>query len=252
MIANYHTHTKRCRHAKGEDEEYVLAALDRGLEVLGFADHTPYPFPGSYYSTFRMYPEQLEDYVNSVLRLREKYAEKLQILLGLEVEFYPALFSKLQKVLKEFPLDYCILGQHYVGNEENDHYSGWPTEDEHLLTRYVNQTMEAMNTGCFAYFAHPDLFRFEGDPKVYCRHMRQLIREAKNCNMPLEFNLAGMHYGAHYPRRLFWEMVAEEDAAAIVGVDAHSPDFLRDKKVDEEAKAWLKGLDISFMESLQI
>ena len=252
MIANYHTHTKRCRHAQGEDEEYVLAALDRGLEILGFSDHTPYPFPNGYYSTFRMLPEQLEDYVNSVICLREKYAGKLKILLGLEAEYYPALFPELQQMLKDQPIDYLLLGQHTLGNEENDHASGSPTEDEHLLRRYVNQTMEAMNTGCFAYFAHPDLFRFEGDPKVYCRYMRQLIREAKSCNMPLEFNLAGMHSGAHYPKRLFWEIVAEEGATAIKGVDAHSPEFLRDKNVDEEAKTWLEGLDILFIESLQL
>ena len=27
MYANYHTHTKRCRHAAGEDREYVEAAI---------------------------------------------------------------------------------------------------------------------------------------------------------------------------------------------------------------------------------
>ena len=35
---NYHTHTKRCNHAVGEDEEYVLSAIENGYKVLGFAD----------------------------------------------------------------------------------------------------------------------------------------------------------------------------------------------------------------------
>ncbi len=43
FIANYHTHTKRCRHAVGEDREYVEAAIEAGLKVLGFSDHTPIP-----------------------------------------------------------------------------------------------------------------------------------------------------------------------------------------------------------------
>ena len=30
MIANYHTHTPRCRHAEGTEAEYVQAALDAG------------------------------------------------------------------------------------------------------------------------------------------------------------------------------------------------------------------------------
>ena len=41
MTENYHTHTARCRHATGTEEEYVLAAIDRGLKILGFSDHTP-------------------------------------------------------------------------------------------------------------------------------------------------------------------------------------------------------------------
>ena len=45
MRANYHAHTWRCSHAKGTERDYVEAALDRGLEILGFSDHTPYPFP---------------------------------------------------------------------------------------------------------------------------------------------------------------------------------------------------------------
>ena len=31
MIANYHTHTPRCNHAVGTEEEYVQAAIQRGL-----------------------------------------------------------------------------------------------------------------------------------------------------------------------------------------------------------------------------
>jgi histidinol-phosphatase (PHP family) len=45
MKINYHTHTTRCHHAAGTEREYVEAAIANGIKVLGFADHTPYPFP---------------------------------------------------------------------------------------------------------------------------------------------------------------------------------------------------------------
>lgn len=31
---NYHSHTKRCEHAIGEDEEYVKAAIANGFQVM--------------------------------------------------------------------------------------------------------------------------------------------------------------------------------------------------------------------------
>ena len=36
---NYHTHTFRCGHAIGNDEEYVIEAIGMGLHTLGFSDH---------------------------------------------------------------------------------------------------------------------------------------------------------------------------------------------------------------------
>ena len=45
MIANYHTHTRRCRHARESEKEYVEEAIRSGLKVLGFSDHTPQVYP---------------------------------------------------------------------------------------------------------------------------------------------------------------------------------------------------------------
>ena len=75
MIANYHTHTPRCNHAKGTEEEYVQAALKRGSKILGFSDHTPFIFPGTYYSTMRMFPEEIYEYAATIVALKEKYAD---------------------------------------------------------------------------------------------------------------------------------------------------------------------------------
>ena len=85
MLTNYHTHTTRCGHAEGTEEEYILTALRCGFKVLGFSDHTPWAYatPG-FVSRIRMLPSQLDDYVLTLRGLREKYADKLHIRIGLE------------------------------------------------------------------------------------------------------------------------------------------------------------------------
>ena len=124
MIANYHTHSPRCRHAEGTEEEYVQAAMDAGLEILGFSDHTPYWFAGDYYSHMRMYPDQLEEYCESVRTMRQKYSDRLQIHLGLEMEYYPAFFRETVQKARDNGVEYFLLGQHWVGNEMNEPYCG--------------------------------------------------------------------------------------------------------------------------------
>ena len=63
LLANYHTHTMRCQHASGEDADYVEAALKAGYQVLGFSDHSPWPFSSGYVSPIRMSAERLDDYI---------------------------------------------------------------------------------------------------------------------------------------------------------------------------------------------
>lgn len=227
MIANYHTHTPRCNHAWGTEEEYVQRALEAGLSILGFSDHSPYVFPGTYYSRFRMRPGQLEDYVSSVLAVRKKYGSQIQIPLGLELEYYPAHLPQLLPLLKDQPLDYLILGQHFVGNEIGEHYSGSPTADKRHMEQFCDQTIDAMHSGLFTYFAHPDILHYVGDDhRFYREQVRRLCREAKQCGMPLEINLLGMLEHKHYPSDRFWEIAAEEGCDVILGRDAHEPDQL--------------------------
>lgn len=221
MIANYHAHTPRCRHAEGREEDYVNRAVECGLQIMGFSDHTPYWFPGEYYSTFRMYPDQLQDYCDTVVALKKRYVNQIQLHLGLEVEFYPAYFDDLMARLRDTPVEYMLLGQHFVGDEIGEHYSGWFTDQKELLVRYVDQTIQAMQTGLFTYFAHPDLLNIQVEDDFYRAQMRRLCREAKSCNMPLEINLLGMRVGKNYPDIRFWETAAEENCIAILGCDAH-------------------------------
>ena len=105
MIANYHTHTWRCLRASGTEREYVENAIRGGLRILGFSDHTPMPYPDGYVSNVKMLPDQLEDYVDTVLKLKQEYRNDIEIRLGLEVEYYPALFEALLELVRPYPME---------------------------------------------------------------------------------------------------------------------------------------------------
>ena len=252
MIANYHTHTWRCNHAEGKEEDYVLNGIKRGLEILGFSDHSPYIFPGDYHSTFRMRMDQLDDYIETVLGLRKQFQSEIQIPLGLEIEFYPELLPKLLPILRDRPIDYLLLGQHYLGNEINEHYNGHVTADSSLLKRYCYQTMEAMNTGLFTYFAHPDLFHYAGDAETYRKFMRQMCKEAISCHMPLEFNLLGLELGRNYPDPTFWQIAAEEGCSVILGCDAHKPQALLNLSLEQKALQMLEDLGLKRIDKVEL
>ena len=252
MIANYHTHTARCNHASGIEDDYVRCALEGGLEILGFSDHTPYIFPGNYYSNFRMRPEQMTDYCSSVLTLKDAYADRIKIHLGLEMEYYPAFFGEVMEFVRRFPVEYMILGQHFVGNEIGYPYSGTATSDAAVLAQYCDQSIEAMETGLFSYMAHPDLLHFTGSDDDYRAHMRRLCKAAKETDVPLEINLLGMRDHRHYPDWRFWEVAAEENCTVIFGSDAHDPEAVTDPASERQALEVVRRLGMKRIDLLPI
>ncbi len=260
-LVNYHTHTWRCHHASGAEEDYVRQAVASKYAVLGFADHSPWPYDSGYVSHMRMPLDQLQGYLDTVAGLREKYADRLLIPVGLECEAFPKYMGWLAD-LKAEKLDYLILGNHYDLTDEGDHavfsdaggfYFGRCKEPAHVR-RYARRTIAGMETGLFDYVAHPDLFchsycRFDADCAAVSH---DICQAAEALNIPLEYNLLGIQYHARmreagllgYPCPQFWEIAAQYKVKAIIGFDAHRPEHL------ERTELFDHGLD--FMWSLGI
>ena len=238
MQVNFHTHTFRCRHAVGSEREYIEQAIAGGLQVLGFSDHAPQPFPGTYCSGFRMEMEQAEDYFNTLKELQKEYRSQIQILIGLECEYYPALFETLLSVVKPMGLDYLLLGQHALYNEQGAPMVSQPTKDPAVLHQYVKQVKQGLATGEFLYLAHPDIVRFEGDETIYQAEMTDLCLFCKEHQIPLEINLLGLMEKRHYPVSRFWKIAKAIGNQAVIGYDAHKPAVLSQTELYQQGAEW--------------
>ncbi len=254
MIANYHTHTKRCMHAVGEDREYVERAIAEGIQILGFSDHGPMYYK-NYTSYYKMLPTELPEYVNSVASLREEFSDKIKIHIGLEVEYYPSLWESSLAFWRDYPIEYLLLGQHFVGEETDEVCDPSPrgSVSENRLIQYVDRAVRAIESGRITYIAHPDLLNYTGgDMNLYFDQMGRLIDAAKGCGMPLEYNLLGMADGRSYPRREFFEEVVRRGADVIIGCDAHDPSRVADKGELRRAYRELEKLGVNVVETLKL
>ncbi len=236
MKYNYHTHTARCFHAKGSDEEYVLSAIEAGFDEIGFADHTAWNYKG-FVSHMRMHENELKEYCDSVKNLREKYKDKISIKLGLECEYFPQYLSWLKDEIEKQEIDYLILGHHFCGDEQTGSYNGAITTPEEIYV-YRDDVLKAMETGLFSYVAHPDLFmRAYAEFDVHCEKVsRDIIAKSIETDTPLEFNLLGLKHNIDdgkpgYPHPKFWEIAAEMKPKTVVGIDAHYPDAYKEAEL---------------------
>lgn len=249
MVNNYHTHTYRCLHAIGSDEDYVKCAIQAGMKQLGFSDHTPWHYDSSFQPTMRMDKSQLDDYVKSISLLKEKYKDQIDILIGLECEYFEKYMPWLKQILQSYPIDYIILGNHYYQSDETRIYFGSPLNKSYLKS-YVDHCIKAIDSGLYSYIAHPDLANFDSKDPFYLQEMRRLCQYAKKHNMPLEFNLLGFSTGRHYPNKDFWQIASHYQNKVIIGFDAHSPDSLLNQDVYQQALHYLSSLNVEIIHKI--
>ena len=246
LKANYHTHTKYCNHAGGLASDYAESAIKNGFNVLGMSDHAPLPLPLKQPSdiTFRnMYIEEfLDGYLVDAYNAKEKYKDKLTMYVGVETEYIKA-YHKHYEFLRS-KLDYMILGIHffYIGDKRINTYG---EINKSNIMEYAKVACEAMNTGLYDYFAHPDLFfiQYKNEDgnivwdELCDKASRIMIECAIKNNVYLEINANGPNNSRRfgysedfnwlYPTSHFWSIVKEyPEAKCIIGSDAHNPDSL--------------------------
>ena len=262
-LANYHTHTPRCQHARGAEEEYVLQALESGFDILGFSDHSAWPYKSDFVADMRMRLDELDGYVQSVRELQNKYADRIRISLGMECEAFPGFYPWLREIREEKGFDYFILGNHFDTNDETGGFHFDQCTSCAQIDRYMETTIAGMESGLFLYLAHPDYFlhrypAFDAEAK---RVSRALCEAALRLGMPLEYNLAGhrRNPGARrqgyvgYTSREFWEVAAETGNQAIIGVDAHDPQDLNADCVEtyRRIRSMLQGMGIEVLDQME-
>ncbi len=257
MKANYHTHTTRCQHAQGTDEQYILSAIKAGFDILGFADHTPWPYKSGFVSDIRMGVNELPGYAASISGLREKYRGEINVFLGLECEYFPRYMGWLKEAKAAYGLDYIIFGAHYYDTEEESPYVGTACVDNAMMFRYADTCVAGMDTGLYTYLAHPDLFmrhrrKWDADCEAVSR---AICQKALDMHLPLEYNLNAdvlrLDKGiSGFPRLEFWAVAAQTGNDVIIGYDAHQPSMLENSMAENRIRDALSGLHIKPMDDL--
>lgn len=262
MTANYHTHTYRCGHADGIDEDYVKEALGMGLQELGFSDHVMYP--GFDEPGIRGTYSQAQGYIDSIRELAKKYDGRIKILLGYEAEAFDYYLPYLRVLLETGVLDYLILGNHGAMNGRRQvyaHFGKGPTAN--TLYIYKEVACKALRSGLYSCFAHPDIFLSEVesfDSDCY-KISTELIETAIETDVPLEINVGGIRSGKKkigeetrwcYPTTAFFSLAKKMGAKCIIGIDAHSPKQLSDEAANTKAELFAKELGLWVINRLDL
>ena len=224
-----HMHTPLCRHAVGAPLEYARAAVERGLEGITFTDHAP--MPPWFDAAFRMTRAQLPEYLEMVAEAGRREVGRLEVRLGLELDFHPGAEGYVSRLLDATALDYALGSVHYIGAWPFDNPDFEAEYDERdlvgIYADYYALIAQAAASGLFDAIGHLDLPKKFGrvmPPAAEAHALRALDAIAAR-GLALDVNSAGYRKPAHelYPSPALLREANARGISVVLGSDAHAP-----------------------------
>ena len=246
MNFNLHTHT--CfSDGSSDPEDYIKEAIRQGFDTLGFSDHSPVPFKNN----FAIREPELEEYVNTILRLREQYPVP-SILLALEIDFIPDITLPIKHYRKLYPFDYFIGSVHLVKNEESGNlwfidgpditiydnglkeiFSG---DARKAVTAYYRQVQEMIITQKPDIVGHLDKIKmyncnrfFSEEESWYVELVEETLDSASIAGCVIEVNTRGIYKKRSdtlFPGKEILKKILQRNIPVTITSDAHMPSEL--------------------------
>ncbi len=246
-MVDLHNHTPLCKHASGSPEEFVKEAINKNIKFYGFSDHAPMEFDYQYRMSF----DEMQNYENEIKNLKEKYKDKIEILLGYEVDFTPMV----DKRVLERDVDYLIGSVHFLDNwgfDNPEFIKEWDKRDvDDVYKEYFSKIEEMANSKLFDIVGHIDLVKVFGHkPKKDIKDIaKNAIKAIKKANMSVEINTAGLRKPVkeRYPNNELLEIILNEGIDLTLSSDAHSIEqvgFMINETLNELKKLGINELTI--------
>jgi histidinol-phosphatase (PHP family) len=238
LFTDGHIHTRLCNHANGEMEDYVKAATRRGLKKIIFLEH----FESDIQTLERIWlrEKDFEYYFTEGKRLKKKYQDSLEIILGIEAGFNPFGLDNMLSSLKSYPCEHVGLSYHFLFNGKN-HLNMVSRRQESLkalaelgidnvLTSYFEglqlgiESLPDIQVVCHldAVMRHYPNLHFKDS---HWHQIEKILATMTAKNIAFEINTSGFAIpGSPYPKKELLRMAQQKNIIFIAGSDAHCPE----------------------------
>ncbi len=217
------------------------------MPTYGFSSHAPVPF---FDCKWAMKLDDLEGYCDEIFRLKQKYEGRIEILLGLEVDYIPDKMGPTADFLQTAGLDYAIGSIHFVDSFTGG--KGWEIDGtlevfkkglfeifngdvKAAVTRYYELTREMMVEDCPEIVGHLDKIKmqnlkehfFSEDEKWYRDEVMQTLEAISKTDAIMEVNTRGLYKkraNETYPSKWVLEEAFKLDIPVQINSDGHTPD----------------------------
>jgi histidinol-phosphatase (PHP family) len=259
MLANYHTHTLFC-DGKASPQAMAQTAFETGYRILGFSAHAPVPLP----SAGNLPINRVALYAQAIRETADVFADRLEVLTGLELEWVPGLGIPPADGYASVPMDYSIGSVHYVKAPSGEFFtvdcpgdefdrsmeSGYKGDGKRFYKDYWHELAALIRTGGFDILGHLDIVKknnqgsrwFDESDPDYLAAAFEAIEALAESGIVAEVNTGGMARGKTvepYPSRAILKEMKRRNIPILIGADAHALSHL-DLKWRKIGVEWIR------------
>lgn len=264
-LTNYHSHCSFC-DGRAPLEEFVKEAIRQGFYSYGVSSHAPLPFP----TQWTMEWEQMEAYLDEFNNLRQKYADEIELYVGLEIDYLNEESNPSVARFTELPLDYRIGSVHLLYDAAGEvvdidcspavfkervdrHFNG---DVLRVVRMYFDRLFRMVELGGFDILGHADKMHYNAscyhpgllDEPWYEALMKDYFSLVASRGYLVEINTKAYDsLGTFYPNSRYWELMKEYQIKILVNSDAHYPERINAGRMEAlrllQAKASLPLLN---------
>ncbi|MDD5935885.1 MAG: histidinol-phosphatase HisJ family protein [Clostridiales bacterium] len=241
IISDFHTHTYFSSDSKSDPEDMIKAAIQLGLKKYCFTDHMDYKYPHPDFGPFVFDPEE---YFKTLLVLKEKYKDQIEIMIGIELglrnepDLKDEIYDHYKKLTEKYPFDFVIGSTHVL-----DHYDPylkdyWKTRtgNDGIREYFQSIALNAKFYDMFQIYGHLDyIVRYIPDDikqyhvADYKDEIDQMLTSIIENGKGIECNTSGYKYGlgVTHPKKEVLKRYRELGGELItIGSDGHKPEHI--------------------------
>lgn len=258
-LTNYHSHCSFC-DGRAPFEEFVKEAITQGFYSYGVSSHAPLPFP----TQWTMEWEQMEAYLDEFNNLRQKYADEIELYVGLEIDYLNEESNPSVARFTELPLDYRIGSVHLLYDAAGEvvdidcspavfkervdrHFNG---DVLRVVRMYFDRLFRMVELGGFDILGHADKMHYNAscyhpgllDEPWYEALMKDYFSLVASRGYLVEINTKAYDsLGTFYPNSRYWELMKEYQIKILVNSDAHYPERINAGRIEALRLLQAKG-----------
>lgn len=119
--ADYHLHSHFSGDCKEPMENMIQKGIEQGLTHMCFTEHMDMDYPTTEADPEGKFIVNTDSYLYELITLKEKYADKIKILFGIELGLQPHLKRELAQYAKSYDFDF-IIGSSHICNKMDPYY----------------------------------------------------------------------------------------------------------------------------------